>query len=176
MNSFWAPGIVWRPGRRDRSGFRPKSLARRQARRLPRRIGTAAVPARARGLQRVARPVQPGLRAPGCRQRQRAPLASFPCPAKTRRSGSKAQGTRPSPRRPRCPGAPQEPCAWWLLPAGAECRASSRRQGSPDCSAERGSSLPAGKQAPGFAVQGRGPGLRSPPGPRPARTSTCLLG
>lgn len=56
MNCFWAREIARRPRTRGRSGFHRESLAPRPARRRPRRTSTAAIPARARGLQRVARP------------------------------------------------------------------------------------------------------------------------
>lgn len=149
-DSFWAPGIVRRPRRKGRSGFRLESLARRRSR----RASQAVVPARARGLQRVARPVQPGSRAQSRRQGQRAPLASFPCPAETRRSGSEARGTRPPARRPRCPGAPRSRALGGVPRPRARCTAFPGRWGSPGRSVGRVSSLPLGEEAPGFAGQG----------------------
>lgn len=105
-NSFWAQEIARRPRRRGGSGFRRESLAPRPARRRPRRKSTAAVPARARGLQRVARPAW--VEGPSHRQGQRARLAPFPSPTPTRRLGSLGLGG--SRNTPLCP-QPQQPGA-----------------------------------------------------------------
>lgn len=168
-DSFWAPGIVRRPRRKGRSGFRLESLARRRSR----RASQAVVPARARGLQRVARPVQPGSRAQSRRQGQRAPLASFPCPAETRRSGSEARGTRPPARRPRCPGAPLEPSAWRRPPAARPVHSVPRALGIARALRGARELTPFGRR--GSRVRGSGPGLRSPRGPKPAGASYCRL-
>lgn len=165
-DSFWAPGIVRRPRGKGRSGFRPESLARRRSR----RASQTDVPARARGLQRVARPVQPGLRAQNRRQGPRAPLASFA-------SVPPRRGVRVRRRREHAPllAAPAAPALrrsralGGVSRLGARCRAFPGRRGSPRRSAGRVSSLPLGEEAPGFAGQGlacgRPPGAPNQPEP-----------
>ena len=138
---------------------------------------TAAVPTRARGLQRVARPAPPGLRAESRRQGLRARLASLPCPAEARRSGSEAQGTRPSPRRRGRPGAPPERCAWRRPPAGrAPVQSVFPAPGFVRTPRKARALTPCGEEAPGFADQGRGPGVRASRGRRAAGASYRLRG
>lgn len=96
-NSWWAGGRARRPGRRGWSGFPRESLCAQ--------AGTEAAPQGAhracprKGARAAARRQagSPGLRAESRRQRLRALPASVHGPAETRRSGSEAQGTRPSP-------------------------------------------------------------------------------
>lgn len=141
-NSFWALEIARRPRRRGRSGFCRESLAQRTARRRPRRRSTATVPARARGLQRVARPAW--VEGPSYRLGQRARLAPFPCPTQTRRVGSFGLGS--SRNTPLCP-PPQPPgrsavrgsgALGGVPQPGAGCRAFPRRLGSPGLPAGAG--------------------------------------
>lgn len=90
-------GRARRPGRRGWSGFPRESLCAQ--------AGTEAAPQGAhracprKGARAAARRQAgpPGLRAESRRKRLRALLASVHGPAETPRSGSEAQGTRPSP-------------------------------------------------------------------------------
>lgn len=168
-DSFWAPGIVRRPRRKGRSGFRLESLATRRSR----SASQAVVPARARELQRVARPVQPGLRAQSRGQGQRAPLASFPCPAETRLRVRRRKEHAPLLAAPACPGAPPEPSAWRRLAAGRPVQIVSRAPGF--ARALRGARELTPFWRRGSRVRGLGPGLRSPRGPKRAGASYCRL-
>lgn len=119
----------------------PGGCPRRGARlqRSPGRLGLRARSRRqghALGSPPSPVPPRPGVWAPRLRN---TPLSRRPAARALRRS--------------RAPGGVPRP--------GAGCRALPQRLGSPGRTAGRGSSLPAGEEAPGFAAQGPGPGWQS---------------
>lgn len=145
------------------AAFPRKVCAPRPARRRPRRARTAPVPARAHGLQRVARPARRGG-GPRAAVRDCA-LGSPPSPVGL-------GGTRNTPlsRRRGRPGAPRKPCARPHPPARRGCGAFSRRLGPRGRLAAHRGSLPTERRRPGYRLRADGlarggPGAEDQPEP-----------
>lgn len=153
VNRSWAPGVLRRPRRRGASGFRPESLARRR----PRRVSTAAVPAGRAGCR-----ASPGRSRPGGGPRAAVRASALPSPCSPVPSGRGAawrlRGARNTPLSPP-PRLPRR-CARAVRPVASPGRAPGAER-LPGARVLRAAPRGAGAQS----LQNRGAHLRGS-GPR----------